>query len=158
MTRIDLDGGKYTVLHDNGADLHALRHGGPWRDLGGDGLVLAMVQEIEELRDKCRCLTDSHSALEQQRPYWAKGYSSDSVAAQSATGAISQLWELLGANNQTTAITNLRSLKNDNTKQRELLRELSNWLVCEGIATPEDMAQSFTPFRESIDALLDQKC
>ncbi len=39
-----------------------------------------------------------------------------------------------------------------------LLRELSNWLVCESIAPPEDMAQSFTPFREAIDALLAQKC
>lgn len=36
----------------------------------------------------------------------------------------------------------------------DLLRELSNWLVCEAIAPPEDMAQSFSPFRERIDALL----
>lgn len=35
-----------------------------------------------------------------------------------------------------------------------LLRDISNWLVCEPIATPEDMAQSFTPFREAIDKLL----
>lgn len=35
-----------------------------------------------------------------------------------------------------------------------LLNDLSNWLVCEAITTPDDMAQSFTPFREQIDALL----
>jgi hypothetical protein len=50
VTRIDLENGKYTVLHDNGAGLHALRYGEPWRDMVGDGLVLAMAQEIEELQ------------------------------------------------------------------------------------------------------------
>ena len=50
-TRIDLEGGKYTVIHnDDGVGLHALRHGSPWRSLLGDGLVLAMAQEIETLR------------------------------------------------------------------------------------------------------------
>jgi hypothetical protein len=46
MTRIDLEGGKYTVIYDNGR-LSALRYGEPWRDLTGDGLVLALVHEIE---------------------------------------------------------------------------------------------------------------
>jgi hypothetical protein len=39
----------YTVEHEDGARLCALRHGEPWRDLTGDGLVLALVQRIEEL-------------------------------------------------------------------------------------------------------------
>lgn len=42
----------------------------------------------------------------------------------------------------------------DLEKAMELLKEISNWLVCECIATPEDMAQSFTPFREEIDKFL----
>lgn len=42
----------------------------------------------------------------------------------------------------------------DLEKAMELLQEISNWLVCEAIATPEDMAQSFTSFREEIDTLL----
>lgn len=46
---IILEGGKYTVLHDNGFGLRALRHGSPWREMTGDGLVLAMAQRIEEL-------------------------------------------------------------------------------------------------------------
>ena len=50
MTRIELDDGKYTVVHDSGAGLHALRYGEHWRDMTGDGLVLAMAQEIEDLR------------------------------------------------------------------------------------------------------------
>lgn len=49
-SRIELDGGKYTVVHTNGTELRALRHGEPWRDMVGDGLVLAMAQEIEQLR------------------------------------------------------------------------------------------------------------
>lgn len=36
----------------------------------------------------------------------------------------------------------------------ELLNEISNWLVCSAIATPEDMAQSFEPFQKQIDELL----
>lgn len=50
MTRIELEDGKYVVEHDDGAGLHALRNGQPWRDLTGDNLVLAMAQEIENLR------------------------------------------------------------------------------------------------------------
>lgn len=42
--------GKYTVRAKNGEGLHALRYGEPWRDLVGDGLVLALAQEINELR------------------------------------------------------------------------------------------------------------
>lgn len=41
--------GKYQVRHTHGANLRALRYGEPWRDLCGDGLVLALVQRIEEL-------------------------------------------------------------------------------------------------------------
>lgn len=48
-SRITLDDGKYVVLHNNGSDFRALRHGEPWRDLTGDGLVLAMAQRIQEL-------------------------------------------------------------------------------------------------------------
>lgn len=51
MTRIQLDNGKYTVIHNDGLNLHALRYGEAWRDLTGDGLVLAMAQEIEALRE-----------------------------------------------------------------------------------------------------------
>lgn len=48
-TRIDLDGGKYTVINDNGK-LSALRHGQPWQDLSGNNLVYWMMVEIEQLR------------------------------------------------------------------------------------------------------------
>lgn len=56
MTKIVLEDGKYTVLHENGANLRALRHGEPWRDLVGDSLVLAMAQHIEELEAKLQAI------------------------------------------------------------------------------------------------------
>jgi hypothetical protein len=52
MTRIDLGGGKYSVIHNNGTELLALRYGEPWRNCCGDGLILALVQEIETLREQ----------------------------------------------------------------------------------------------------------
>lgn len=50
-TRIELEGGKYTVLHEYGLNFRALRHGEEWRDLTGDGLILAMAHRIEELEE-----------------------------------------------------------------------------------------------------------
>lgn len=44
--------------------------------------------------------------------------------------------------------------ENDLEKAHELLQEVSNWLVFGCIETPEDMARSFTPFREAIETLL----
>lgn len=44
--------GKYTLSHTNGTNFKALRHGEPWRDLTGDGMLLAMLQEVESLDDK----------------------------------------------------------------------------------------------------------
>lgn len=49
MTKLDFEGGKYTVIHENGCNFKALRYGEEWRDLVGDGLVLAIVQEHEDV-------------------------------------------------------------------------------------------------------------
>jgi len=51
------------------------------------------------------------TALENLRPHWAKGYSSDSVAAQTVTAALSQLWGILGAANQTEAVQHGTAVK-----------------------------------------------
>ena len=50
--RIKLDTGKYEVVFPEDGKLHALRYGEPWRDLTGDKLILAMMYEIERLRDQ----------------------------------------------------------------------------------------------------------
>lgn len=49
--RVYVAGGKYTVVMEGDGKLHALRYGEPWRDCVGDGLILALAQEIESLRE-----------------------------------------------------------------------------------------------------------
>jgi len=55
VEKIELYDGKYTVvLVDNGKEFKALRYGEEWRDLAGEGMILAMfdrIQELEELTD-----------------------------------------------------------------------------------------------------------
>jgi len=48
-SKVAVGGGKYVVLHENGDGLRALRYGEPWREMPGDGLILALVRKIEEL-------------------------------------------------------------------------------------------------------------
>ena len=43
--------GKYTIILPQDGGLHALRYGEKWRDLCGDGMVLALAQRIEELEE-----------------------------------------------------------------------------------------------------------
>lgn len=42
--------GKYTLVMDPG-NFRALRYGEEWRDLCGDGLIMALGHEIETLRE-----------------------------------------------------------------------------------------------------------
>ena len=44
--------GKYTVVQDHNGYLRALRYGETWRDCVGDGLILALAQEVDDLRQK----------------------------------------------------------------------------------------------------------
>jgi hypothetical protein len=44
--------GKYTVEFMTNGRLRALRYGKEWRDLTGDGMVLALLQEVHSLREK----------------------------------------------------------------------------------------------------------
>lgn len=49
--RVSVDDGKYTIIQASAGGLRALRYGEEWRDLTGDGMVLALAQEIQNLRD-----------------------------------------------------------------------------------------------------------
>lgn len=49
VTHIEIEGGKYTLILDPG-NLRALRYGEPWRSLIGDGFIMSLGQEIEELQ------------------------------------------------------------------------------------------------------------
>jgi hypothetical protein len=55
-TKIELYDGKYTIIYNQGSNgqnhkFEALRYGEPWRDLTGDGLILALVQKIIDLQE-----------------------------------------------------------------------------------------------------------
>lgn len=64
----------------------------------------------KDLKAALREARSTIEVLEAARPHWAQGYTSDGVAAQSATGALSALWKLLGAKHQTEAMAKLREL------------------------------------------------
>ena len=52
MIRHNFCGNKYTVIFLDNGHMEALRYGEKWRDLTGDGLVLAMLQEIDDLKEE----------------------------------------------------------------------------------------------------------
>lgn len=54
------DNGKYEVRFENDGKLYAYRHGEEWRDLVGDNLILAMLHEVEQLRNN---IEDAKSCL-----------------------------------------------------------------------------------------------
>lgn len=55
--RIEICDGKYTVIHDAGANLRALRYGKPWRDMTGDGMVLGLTMELAQAREQLAAAT-----------------------------------------------------------------------------------------------------
>lgn len=63
-TRIDLCDGKYSVIYDlNTGQSECLRYGLKWRDLCGDKMVLAMFDEIVELRTQLAAIQKGGPAL-----------------------------------------------------------------------------------------------
>lgn len=58
---VSVDNGKYTIIMKENGSMEALRHGETWRDLTGDGMVLALAQEIEELREKLKKYEGTYS-------------------------------------------------------------------------------------------------
>jgi len=60
--KIELDGGKYTVIQHDNHTMEALRHGEPWRDLTGDNLVYYMLQQILDLEEKVQYQKDRADA------------------------------------------------------------------------------------------------
>lgn len=70
----------------------------------------AKLNDYARLQLENSRLTDRVGALESLRPHWAKGHSADSVAAQASTAALSQLWSILGVDNQTAAVAAARRL------------------------------------------------
>lgn len=79
--------------------------GARWAGLAAD--------RIEELEAKLARSERHNEALEELRPVWAQGWTGDSQAAQVSSSALAQLWEMLGASNQTQAVEALAELRGD---------------------------------------------
>lgn len=55
---VAVDDGKYRYAQTRGGS-HVYRHGEPWRDVTGDGLICAMAGEIDALRERIMELEDT---------------------------------------------------------------------------------------------------
>jgi len=73
-------------------------------------VVFYTEDEVDRLREKVASQEREIKALESLRPHWAQGYSSDSLAAQASTAALSDFWDLLGVDNQTEGVQKLKTL------------------------------------------------
>ena len=65
---------------------------------------------VEELEAKLAREERRNDALEQLRPVWAQGWTRDSMAAQASANALSQLWKMLGVQDQTQAADRIKEL------------------------------------------------
>lgn len=106
-------------------DPHCSRYG---LDFGmfyqGCGWSLDEASEIAIRLNSYEQLAQRVETLEQLRPQWAKGYTDDSIAAQAATAALSQVWKVLGVKDQTQAMIKLRDIENSvYQKVADIIRE-----------------------------------
>lgn len=60
LLAVSVCGGKYKVLQDCKGKVSALRHGEAWRDCTGDGLILALAQEIVSLKALVKIARDTY--------------------------------------------------------------------------------------------------
>jgi hypothetical protein len=68
------------------------------------------ADELRALIDENRALRSRVTSLEEACPHWARGFTSDSVAAQTYMAAATALWKELGVGNQGEAMEALREL------------------------------------------------
>jgi hypothetical protein len=82
---------------------------------------------VEELEAKLAREELRNDALEQLRPVWAQGWTKDSMAAQASASALSQIWKLLGVQDQTQAADRIEELEAKLAKAVEVI----DWaLIC----------------------------
>ena len=82
---------------------------------------------VEELEAKLAREELRNDALEQLRPVWAQGWTKDSMAAQASGNALSQLWKMLGVQDQTQAADRIEELEAKLAKAVEVI----DWaLIC----------------------------
>jgi hypothetical protein len=88
------------------------------------------ADEIERLRAERDAAVSKLYNLEALRPHWAKGHSTDSVAAQVATSALSQVWTFLGVSDQTQCVQKLRAVLAERDRLRDAYTKM-NTEVCQ---------------------------
>ena len=123
MQEIILENGKYTFRNPDGINLLCLRYGEGWRDFLGDNAVNSLFDHAIELEESLEIWKKRVDTLEGLRPFWAKGFSDDSIAAQMSCAALSQIFRLLGVVTQTDAVKKIATLT---AKVERLQGELSD--------------------------------
>lgn len=108
----------------------------------------AHVDKAQELIDAADAVFEAatikvkqvEETMEQLRPVWAHGWTSDSVAAQSAANALSDLWASLDVKDQTAAVLKLGAW-------REAMNEF-----CDRVETGDIRSKlTYTKFCELLD-------
>ena len=123
------------------------------------------IEDVDRLRDEAADLITAFlaqnaalrgrvEAMEHLRPIWAHGWTDDSAAAQASGSALAQLWQMLGASNQTEAVTKLRALLAQNAALRA---ERDALIECNGQASvraesAEDRAEAAEAERDALRA------
>lgn len=103
-----------TVPHDRLSQIHDAAQEkvdqGDWTSMVTARELVELTTEVGNLRSENASQRRTIETLEKFRPHWAKGFTADSVAAQSYMNATLGMWEALGVDNQTAAIDRIRQL------------------------------------------------
>lgn len=52
ILKVTVDDGKYTIVQYDNGQVIVYRYGFKWRDCTGDGLILALAQEINKIQEE----------------------------------------------------------------------------------------------------------
>lgn len=83
---------------------------GDWSSMVTAQELLDMSESIATLQAENHRQAQTIETLEKFRPHWAKGFTSDSSAAQSYMNATMGMWEALGVTHQTAAMDRIQQL------------------------------------------------
>ena len=102
------DNGKYTVVFHDSGKMEAFRYGVPWRNLTGDGMVLAMLQDFDFLKEQ---------------------YALEDLQVTSLLKEIDHKQEQLNAADIQLGeqLQTIYSLQEENKELKEQLEYVSNW-------------------------------
>jgi len=88
--------------------------------------ISALHQEISDLKIQLEGEQKHNNYLESMRPHWAEGHTSDSIAAQASTAALSSIWDFLEVDSQTMAMQKLNADRDYTARATRVLARFSN--------------------------------